>query len=723
MTVTPSRAAKEHRRKKSAKARSQALKVLVVEDNPADALLLERHLAASEQMTFEVRAVDRLERGLALLGAETFDVALFDLNLPDSPQEPLDFLHAAQQCAERTPIIVLTGQNDLTMATEAVRKGAQDYLIKGQVDAELLSRAIRYAMERQRADEALRRSEERYALAVMGANDGVWDWNLLQDDFYASPRWRSIVGLEDADEVSCVQHWMERVHIEDRERIVRELEAHLEGKSQHFETEYRIEHSDGSYRWVQSRGLAIRESQGVSPHRMAGSLTDITNRKRAEDQLLHAALHDSLTGLPNRALFLDRLEHAIARNRRHPESVFAVLFLDLDRFKNVNDSLGHAVGDQLLISIARRLESLLRPSDRVARLGGDEFAILADDLEQASDATRVADRLLRELAIPYDIEGNEIYASASVGITTSASPYRSAHDMLRDADNAMYRAKSLGKARYQLFDPEMHTVAMQALELENDLRRALDRGELKVYFQPIVDLSSGDIDGFEALVRWDHPDRGLIQPDAFVPLAEETGLILQIGHLVLEQACKQVAIWQQRYPSDKPLKISVNVSGREFVQQDLEDRIQETLSRTELAQGSLRLEITESMLMSNADIAIDRLQRLRDQNVQVHLDDFGTGYCSLSYLHQLPTDTLKIDRSFVHLVGTQEQGAEIIGTIVALARKLGMEVSAEGIETQDQVDHIRQLSCDYAQGFYFSGPLDAAEAELLLSKQLSESTN
>lgn len=703
--------------------RTAVTRVLLVEDNPGDALLLERNLADSHLATFELRSANRLHDGLKLLETESFDIGIFDLSLPDSPPEQLDFLLAAHRIAPRLPIIVLTGQNDLELATEAVRKGAQDYLVKGQVDPGLLTRAIRYAIERQTAEEALRLSEERYALAMMGANDGVWDWNLHEDRFFASPRWRSIVGLDADAPIDCVQHWMDLVHVEDRERLLRTLEAHLEGKTEHFEAEYRIEHSDGNYRWVSSRGLAIREDDETAPHRMAGSLTDITDRKRTEDQLLHAALHDSLTGLPNRALFLDRLEHAIARHDRYPETTFAVLFLDLDRFKNVNDSLGHAVGDRLLVSIGRRLESLLRPSDRVARLGGDEFAILADDLDQVSDATRVADRLLRELAIPYDIEGHEIYASASVGITTSGAGYSSAHDMLRDADNAMYRAKSLGKARYQLFDPEMHTVAMEALELENDLRRALERGELKVHFQPIVDLVSGDIEGFEALVRWHHPERGLIMPDAFVPLAEETGLILQIGPLVLEQACRQVAIWQERYPSDKPLKISVNVSGREFVQQDLEDRIQETLARTKLAEGSLRLEITESMLMDNAEIAISRLERLREQNVQVHLDDFGTGYCSLSYLHQLPTDTLKIDRSFVHLVGTREQGREIIGAIVALARKLGMEVSAEGIETQDQVDHVRQLSCDYAQGFYFSGPLDAAEAELLLSKQLSESAN
>ena len=702
---------------------SSVTRVLLVEDNPADRLFLENHLSSSGELDFDLETADRLRTGLESLEQGAYDVAIFDLSLPDSPPAPLDFLIAARHVAPRTPIIVMTGQTDLDMAIEAVRKGAQDYLLKGQVDAGLIQRSIRYAIERQRAEEALRMSEERYALAVLGANDGVWDWNLLQNDFYTSPRWRGILGLGDEAAVHRLEDWMDLVHADDRERLERDLHSHLEGKTEHFESEYRIRHSNGSYRWVSSRGLAIRESAESKPYRMAGSLSDITNRKRAEDQLLHAALHDSLTGLPNRALFLDRLEHAIARTQRYPGTVFAVLFLDLDRFKNVNDSLGHAVGDKLLISIARRLESLLRPSDRVARLGGDEFAILADDLEHASDATRVADRLLRELAIPYDVEGHEIYASASVGITTSATSYSSAHDMLRDADNAMYRAKSLGKARYQLFDPEMHTVAMEVLELENDLRRALDRGELKVHFQPIVHLANGEIDGFEALVRWHHPDRGLILPDQFVPLAEETGLILRIGHLVLEQACSQVAIWQRRYPSERPLKVSVNVSGREFVQQDLEDRIQDTLARTELAPGSLRLEITESMLMDNAEIAIDRLERLREKQVQVHLDDFGTGYCSLSYLHQLPTDTLKIDRSFVHLVGTREQGAEIIGTIVALARKLGMEVSAEGIETQDQVDHIRSLACDYAQGYYFSGPLDAAEAELLLSRQISERAN
>ena len=690
------------------------LRVLIVEDNPGDALLLQHALMPDNGDDFELEVEATLHNGLRRLG-DGFDVAIFDLTLPDSYPQPLDFLDHAQRIAPGTPIIVVTGHDDLETATRSLRRGAQDYLIKGQADGPMLVRSIRYAIERQHTDERLRESEQRYALAVRGANDGLWDWHIESGKVYYSERWKGILGLAPEHELSSIDDWLDRIHPRDRHLVDSALSSHLAGTTEHFEAEYRIRHEESHHVWALTRGIAIGD--GSEPTRMAGSMTDITSRKEVEEQLVHAALHDSLTGLPNRALFVDRLRVAINQAKRRSDYIFAVLFLDLDRFKTINDSLGHPVGDQLLISIAHRLESLLRPSDRVARLGGDEFAILTDDLEDVSDATRVAERLLHELEIPYGLQGNEVYSSASIGITTSLSAYDDPQDMLRDADTAMYRAKSLGRSRYQLFDPDMHLRAVEQLALETDLRRALERQEFLVHYQPIVKLSDGGIEGFEALVRWQHPERGLLHPEDFVPLAEETGLILQIGRHVLESACEQVADWQQRLRGSRPLPtISVNVSGREFLQQDLVDRVQDVLNRSSLSPGSLRLEITESMIMDNADAAIDKLKQLRELMVQLHLDDFGTGYSSLSYLHRLPTDTLKIDRSFVSKVDSQGQGTEIISTIVALARKLGMDVSAEGLETRQQVDRVRSLACDFGQGYYFSEPLDAANAENLLMR-------
>ncbi len=690
------------------------IRVLLVEDNRGDARLVERRLAGQSSPRFEIQVADRLRTGLRLLATDEFDVALLDLSLPDHPEPGVDILRQAREASPRTPIVVLTGCDDPELASELLRSGAQDYLLKDELDSGLLVRSLLYAIDRQRWDEALRESEERFALAVRGANDGLWDWNLVSETVFFSERWKSIVGLGADDIVDRQQHWLERIHPEDRERVERELHAHLEGLTPRFKSEYRILHADSSFRWVSSRGIAVTNGNG-KVLRMAGSMSDITQRKLTEEELLHAALHDALTGLPNRAMFLDRLQIAIAQSKRRTDYIFAVLFLDLDRFKTINDSLGHAAGDRLLVSIARRLEAAIRPSDRVARLGGDEFAILADGIEDLGDSTRIANRLLCELAVPYELDGHAVYSSASIGIATSVTGYDRADDLIRDADNAMYRAKSLGKSRYQLFDPEMHARAMALLELETDLRRAIDQDELCVYYQPIIDLENGAIEGFEALVRWNHPTRGLIFPGEFVPLAEETGLILNIGRWVLADSCRQMAMWQRRFPSEHPLTLSVNVSSRELVQRDLVQEIAGVLAQSAIVHGSLRLEITESAIMDNPDEAIAKLRKLKDLAVQLHLDDFGTGYSSLSYLHRLPTDTLKIDRSFVHELREGGQGGEIIGTIVALARKLGIRVSAEGIETSEQMRSVRDLACDFGQGFFFSAAVEPGAAERLLS--------
>ncbi|HWO89694.1 MAG TPA: EAL domain-containing protein, partial [Gemmatimonadales bacterium] len=463
-----------------------------------------------------------------------------------------------------------------------------------------------------------------------------------------------------------------------------------------------------------------------APQRLGGrpvgrvwSFRDVTERKTAELRLVHDAFHDGLTNLPNRALFMDLLGRSIGRARRRGDYNFALLFLDMDRFKVVNDSLGHLIGDQLLVAIARRLERCVRPGDTVARLGGDEFTILLDDIIDAGDATRVADRIQRELNLPFTISGQEVFTSASIGIALSATGYERPEELLRDADIAMYRAKAMGKARYEVFDLEMHARAVSQLQLETDLRHAIERDEFRVLYQPMISLDSGRIEGFEALVRWYHPTRGLVTPEEFVPIAEETGLILPIGRMVLREVCRQLAEWHQTFPSPLPLSVAVNLSAKQFRQPDLVDQVAHLLEVSEVSPVALRLEITESVIIDDAEGAVKMLARLRRLGVKLHLDDFGTGYSSLSYLHRFDMDALKIDRSFIAAMGDRGQNTEIVRAIISLARNLDMDVIAEGVERPEQLAILRSLGCEKVQGFLFSQPLAARDAAQLLREQPS----
>ncbi len=688
------------------------IQVLLIEDNPDDARLVETYLRRSDWVQFDLERVDRLGRGLQRLEQGDVDVVLLDLTLPDS--QGIETFERACAEAPDVPIIVMTGIDDSSLALKAVRDGAQDYLVKRQVDTRLLVRSIRYAIERKRFEEQIRISEERYALAVDGANDGVWDWDLQTDEVYFSPRWKRLLGYEVDALDGGIDEWFTRVHPDDLDRLRKEISGHLQGRTRHLESEHRIRHRDGSYRWYLSRGVAVREASGP-PHRMAGSLTDVHSRKMTEQQLLHDALHDALTALPNWALFMDRLGIAIAQYRRRQADMFAVLFLDLDRFKNVNDSLGHTVGDRLLVAIARRLRKMMRPGDTVARLGGDEFAVLVNGVEVPADATRISERIHDELRRPFDLEGHEVFTTASIGIALGHHGYERPEEVLRDADTAMYRAKSLGKNRHSIFDQRMHERAVELLRLETDLRRAVDREEFCLHYQPIISLARGEIEGFEALVRWRHPERGLVYPMEFIPIAEETGLIVPIGWYVLREACRKMVGWHRQFPSIQPMSINVNLSGRQFLQPDLVDRIRRVLDETRLDPSRLRLEITESMIMEDADSAVLKLEQLRTTGVQLHLDDFGTGYSSLSHLHRLPTHTIKIDRSFVSHLSAADADTEIVSTIVALARALGMHAAAEGLETAEQLSTLRSLDCDYGQGYYISRPLDEVAAGDLIA--------
>jgi diguanylate cyclase (GGDEF)-like protein/PAS domain S-box-containing protein len=487
----------------------------------------------------------------------------------------------------------------------------------------------------------------------------------------------------------------------------------LKGKVQVSQMEKRYIHKSGHEVWVHWSVSLVRDQYIKSAH-LIFQIQDITDRKLAEQQLHHDAFHDALTGLPNRALFMDHLKLAIARSRRNATTKFAVLYLDLDRFKIINDSLGHTIGDQLLVGIADRLKKNLRPGDTVARLGGDEFTVLVEDIEDESESVQVAERIQKELSIPFNLSSREVFTTVSMGIAPSSTGYERAEDILRDADTAMYRAKSNGKARYEIFDKAMHARAINLLQMETDMRRALDREEFLLHYQPIVALDNFRLRGFEALVRWQHPERGFISPMDFIPVAEETGMIVPLGEWVMREACKQMQRWQRIFPVDPPLFISVNLSSKQFSQNTLISSFAMILQETGVKPQTVKLEITESVVMENIDTATDMLRQLRGLGVQLAIDDFGTGYSSLSYLHRFPIDTLKIDRSFVTRMSENNENTEIVRTIIVLAQNLGMDVVAEGVETNEQLVLLQKLGCENGQGYFFSKPVNADGAEKII---------
>ncbi|HEX9997281.1 MAG TPA: EAL domain-containing protein [Abditibacterium sp.] len=554
------------------------------------------------------------------------------------------------------------------------------------------------------AQRVLRESEQRYALAAQGANDGLWDWDLSSNQIYLSPRWKTMLGYAVDELGSHPDEWFSRVHEEDIETIQNTLGSHLNERTPHFECEYRLRCADGAYRWMLARGLAVYEAGGRA-RRIAGSQTDISAQKAASAQLLHNAFYDGLTNLPNRALFLDRLDGALSRASRNGDYTFAVLFLDIDRFKKINDTLGHLAGDQLLIGASERFEMCLRPGDTVARLGGDEFAILIDDIRDEGAVNQVASRIQKELERPFALMDKEIFVTVSIGVAPCKGNVQKPDEILGNADAAMYRAKSLGRARHEVFDSAMHQRAVKMLELENDLWHAVERKELRLFYQPIICLENGRIQGFEALLRWQHPLRGLVYPGEFIPMAEETGLIASIGWWVLEEACRQAKIWSEQFSAHGPHFMSINFSSKQFSQHDMIERVKQIVGDSGVDPQILKFEITESVIMENTESASAQLIQLKAMGVQLSMDDFGTGYSSLSYLHRFPLDILKIDRSFISQMHPGSKNGEIVGTIVALARQLSIDVVAEGVETQAQLESLRHINCDCAQGFLMSKPL------------------
>ena len=599
--------------------------------------------------------------------------------------------------------------------------------------------------DRKEAESALRQSEQRFRSLIENATDITIIIDGEGIFRYISPSVKRILGYTPHQAIG--RSALEIVHPDDCATIVQTLNKVIENpKRSQSPVEYRVRHRNGCWCYVEAVATNLLYDPAVKG--IVINCHDITQRKLAEEKLLHDAFHDALTGLPNRSLFTDRLEHALRRAKRRKDYLFAVLFLDLDRFKVVNDSLGHAIGDQLLVAIARRLEACLRAEDTVARIGGDEFVVLLEDIDSINEATSIVNRLQKKITSPIVLDGHEVFITASIGIALSSGGYLEPTNLLRDADTAMYRAKELGRARHEVFNSSMHAHALRLLQLENDLRRAIESirdpareedfppspalglpplsaaSQFILHYQPIVSIANSKITSFEALVRWQHPERGLVSPIEFITMAEETGLIVPLGRWVLRTACQQIGQWQQLLPSNPPLSVSVNLSVKQFSQPDLIEYIDQVLAESHLDGSSLKLEITESVLIENSESVTAMLVQLRTRNIDLCIDDFGTGYSSLSYLHRFPTNTLKIDRSFVSRMGGDfalGKGAidptEIVRSIVTLSHNLGMDVVAEGVEEASQLSILKGLKCEYAQGYFFSKPVDSQKAAALIRQQ------
>ncbi len=682
--------------------------ILVVDDNELNRDALACLLRLQQ---YEVHSAACGQEALSLIHTQSFDLVVLDIEMPGLTG--LEVLTQIRTLRNRTdlPVIMLTARTHGPDVVEAFSLGANDYLTK-PIDCPVALARIGTHLSHKRVIESLRESQERYTLAVNGANDGLWDWNLATNEVYWSPRWKSMLGYADDDIGVTPDEWLDRLHHDDWTRVRQTIAEHIARGTGHFESEHRLRHRDGTYRWVLCRAAAIRNTAGVAT-RFAGSLTDITEAKLA----------DGLTGLPNRVLFLDLLDRAISRTARKSDYQFALVILGLDRFKTVNHSLGLALADRLLVEVAHRLQACLRANDAVthgghgftlARLGGDEFTVLLDDIHDASDAVRVAERLRGALQKPFVVEGHDVFVSASAGITMSRSGYTDPEDILRDAAIALHRSKEESTTGCEMFDIAMRDRAVSRLRVETDMRQAIERGAFEVHYQPIVAIRGGTLAGFEALVRWRHPTQGLIDPAEFIPIAEDTEMIVLIGRQVLAQSCRQMVEWQQQFGTAAPRVICVNVSSKQFADDDLINQVQNVLLESGLHPSSLKLEITESAFLGDFRRAQMTLRRLQMLGVAWSLDDFGTGYSSLSYLHRLHVDTVKVDRSFVSRIGLDE-GSEMVRVIAGIAHNLGMDVVAEGVETVDQLEWLRAIGCEYAQGYYFSRPVDVTTATGLIA--------
>jgi diguanylate cyclase (GGDEF)-like protein/PAS domain S-box-containing protein len=734
-------------------------KILIVDDVPDNLRVLSATLS---DRGYQIRCAR--SGAMALIGVKTAppDLILLDVKMPEMDGYEVCKTLKADPETQNIPIIFISAQDDVFDKIKAFEVGGVDYITKPFQVEEVLVRVQRqltlqfarqeiYQLnlaleervqartaelqetnerlqaeigERNYAEQRLQASEQRLESILNSLDEVVWSTSVPRIDvapaelmntevLYLNSAVERVYGRSRSDFLSHSSLRTDMIHPDDVESVKQELPT-LWAKGS-LNLEYRILHPDGGLRWLSDRSHLIYNHQNA-PIRIDSIVSDITEHKRTEAQLVYDALHDSLTGLPNRTLLMDRIQQALRRSKRRKDYIFAVLFIDLDRFKIVNDSLGHGVGDQLLIAIARLLQSCTRSADTVARLGGDEFTILLEDLQHPEDASILAERLLSNFTAPLHIEGHTVFTSASIGLAISNPSYNQEADLLRDADIAMYFAKSLGKSRYAIFDQAMHTQAINLMHLESDLRLAVERGEFILHYQPIFCLQTEQLFGFEALLRWEHPERGLISPLEFIPIAEETGLIIPIGEWVLQAACQQFCDWQRHIPLAAHLKLSVNLASKQIEAPNLLAKLDQILLETGMEGRSLKLEITESMLMDQGEATLALLSEIRARQILLSIDDFGTGYSSLSYLRRFPVNTLKVDRSFVGLMNLDNENFEIVRTIITLAHTLGMDVVAEGVETSAQLEQLKSLGCAFGQGFFFSKPLGASAAEAFILK-------
>jgi diguanylate cyclase (GGDEF)-like protein/PAS domain S-box-containing protein len=560
-------------------------------------------------------------------------------------------------------------------------------------------------IQRHQAEAELLHTRERLELVTEGASDGMWDWNMSTDKTWTSARFKELLGYADDELDLTLQEWERRLHPNDQQNTLALLQRHLQ--EQHpYDVEYRLLVRDGSYHWFRARGRATRDPEGNAV-RMAGTVQDIHAQKEMEHKINHDSLHDPLTGLPNRTLLLDRIRHAKAMERRHDEYRAVLLLIDLDRFRLINDSLGPLLGDHLLSMVGRRLNSCIQSGDTLARLGGDEFALLLEDIESKAQLDELLGQVLHRLGETIHLDGHNVSLTASIGIAFIDASDGQGEEVLRDADTALIHAKQKGGNNQVTFDQNMRVGVIQRMETETSLRQALEQEQFELFYQPIMDLTAGSLVGMEALIRWRHPERGLISPMEFIPVAEETGMILAIGQWTLAKSCNQLMKWQKRLSHADRLFVSVNLSPKQLDQADLLEQISHTIDESGMDSRNLRLEITEGLLMEKAGRAAELLPALKDMGIKLSMDDFGTGYSSLSYLHNFPLDVLKIDRTFISRLTEDPRSADLVGIILELAKKFRMQVIAEGVETERQAARLHALGCSYAQGFHYSEPVPA----------------
>lgn len=723
-------------------------KILVVDDTPENLHLLSDALG---DRGYEVKGVVNGRMALRVANSVIPDLILLDVVMPDLNGYQVCEQLKTNELTRDIPIIFLSASNNSVDRFKALSSGGVDYINKPfQIDEVLLriknqlqlqaarqkilkfnteleqriqertsqleaaNRELQYEVkERREVTKLLQESEEKLESILNSLEEVVWSADVTTNCLlFLNPAAQKVYGRPVAELLDNPELRLESIHPEDRDRIEPFLAVTLDRAN---DIEYRIVQPNGEIRWVWERSRAIYDDTGAAIRR-DGIISDITERKKIESELSYEARHDSLTDLPNRSAFIERVEQALLQSQNDSEYIFAVLFIDLDRFKIVNDSLGHLIGDELLIAVAKILVDCSRYGDFVARLGGDEFTILLDRIQTVEEGNAVAQRIKERLANPLNLQGHTVFTSASIGIVIGDRQYGDSTEILRDADLAMYRAKSLGKARHEIFHQEMYAETKELLEIENDLRQAIVRQEFVLHYQPILSLETNIIYGFEALLRWNHPTKGLIYPDKFIHVAEETGSVVEIGKWVLREACQQMYFWQNKYSDAANLKISVNIASQQIKDPNFLETLNETIADTGLSKRSLDLEITETTLMDYKPETINLFQQIREQKIGLNIDDFGTGYSSLHYLKRFPVNVLKIDRSFVRGMLSERENFEIIKMIIALARTLKIEIVAEGIENIKQLKVLKTLNCPLGQGYLFSQPLDKESAELLIEQ-------